>query len=84
VEVIWPSLMAVLWMGASRFYGMSAVLLGALGLRRMGLFQSFMIITAAVSAFSPLSGRARRERDDSAHAGLLFSFCNAAAVRAGR
>ncbi|HTF70987.1 MAG TPA: L-rhamnose/proton symporter RhaT [Edaphobacter sp.] len=50
VEVIWPSLMAVLWMGAFALYGMSAVFLGALGVSvGWGLFQSFMIITATVS-----------------------------------
>lgn len=49
-EVIWPSLMAVLWMGAFALYGMSAVLLGRLGVSvGWGLFQSFMIITATVS-----------------------------------
>jgi L-rhamnose-H+ transport protein len=49
-EVIWPSLMAVLWMGAFALYGMSAVLLGALGVSvGWGLFQSFMIITATIS-----------------------------------
>jgi L-rhamnose-H+ transport protein len=49
-EVIWPSLMAVLWMGAFALYGMSAVFLGALGVSvGWGLFQSFMIITATVS-----------------------------------
>jgi L-rhamnose-H+ transport protein len=49
-EVIWPSLMAVLWMGAFALYGMSAVFLGQLGLSvGWGLFQSFMIITATVS-----------------------------------
>jgi L-rhamnose-H+ transport protein len=50
VEVIWPSLMAVLWMGAFALYGMSAVFLGALGVSvGWGLFQSFMIITATLS-----------------------------------
>jgi L-rhamnose-H+ transport protein len=50
VEMIWPGLMAVLWMGAFALYGMSAVLLGALGVSvGWGLFQSFMIITATVS-----------------------------------
>jgi L-rhamnose-H+ transport protein len=50
VEVIWPSLMAVLWMGAFALYGMSAVFLGPLGVSvGWGLFQSFMIITATVS-----------------------------------
>jgi L-rhamnose-H+ transport protein len=49
-EVIWPGLMAVLWMGAFALYGMSAVFLGALGVSvGWGLFQSFMIITATVS-----------------------------------
>jgi L-rhamnose-H+ transport protein len=49
-EVIWPSLMAVLWMGAFALYGMSAVFLGQLGVSvGWGLFQSFMIITATVS-----------------------------------
>lgn len=49
-EVIWPSLMAVLWMGAFALYGMSAVFLGALGVSvGWGLFQIFMIITATVS-----------------------------------
>jgi L-rhamnose-H+ transport protein len=49
-EVIWPSLMAALWMGAFALYGMSAVLLGTLGVSvGWGLFQSFMIITATVS-----------------------------------
>jgi hypothetical protein len=42
--------MAVLWMGAFALYGMSAVLLGTLGVSvGWGLFQSFMIITATVS-----------------------------------
>ncbi|MFL6427363.1 MAG: L-rhamnose/proton symporter RhaT [Acidobacteriaceae bacterium] len=50
VEVIWPSLMAVLWMGAFAVYGMSAVFLGPLGVSvGWGLFQSFMIITATVA-----------------------------------
>jgi L-rhamnose-H+ transport protein len=49
-EVVWPSLMAVLWMGAFALYGMSAVFLGPLGVSvGWGLFQSFMIITATVS-----------------------------------
>jgi L-rhamnose-H+ transport protein len=49
-EVIWPTLMAVLWMGAFALYGMSAVLLGSLGFSvGWGLFQSFMIITATIS-----------------------------------
>jgi L-rhamnose-H+ transport protein len=49
-EVIWPTLMAVLWMGAFALYGMSAVFLGPLGVSvGWGLFQSFMIITATVS-----------------------------------
>jgi len=49
-EVIWPSMMAVLWMGAFALYGMSAVLLGTLGVSvGWGLFQSFMIMTATVS-----------------------------------
>jgi L-rhamnose-H+ transport protein len=43
-------MMAVLWMGAFALYGMSAVLLGTLGVSvGWGLFQSFMIMTATVS-----------------------------------
>jgi L-rhamnose-H+ transport protein len=49
-EVIWPAMMAVLWMGAFALYGMSAVLLGTLGVSvGWGLFQSFMIIAATIS-----------------------------------
>jgi L-rhamnose-H+ transport protein len=45
-DAVWPVSMALLWMGAFAFYGMSAVLLGALG---GGLFQIFMIMLATLS-----------------------------------
>lgn len=49
-DVLWPTLMAILWMGAFALYGMSAVYLGALGTSiGWGLFQIFMIMTATVS-----------------------------------
>lgn len=49
-EVMWPVLMAVLWMGSMALYGMSAVYLGGLGTSiGWGLFQIFMIMTATVS-----------------------------------
>jgi L-rhamnose-H+ transport protein len=49
-DVMWASLMGVLWMGAFALYGMSAVYLGALGTSiGWGLFQIFMIMTATMS-----------------------------------
>ncbi|MDT7811864.1 MAG: hypothetical protein QOJ42_1780 [Acidobacteriaceae bacterium] len=49
-DVLWPTLMAILWMGAFALYGMSAVYLGALGTSiGWGLFQIFMIMTATLS-----------------------------------
>jgi L-rhamnose-H+ transport protein len=49
-DILWPSLMAALWMGAFALYGMSAVFLGALGTSiGWGLFQIFMITTAIFS-----------------------------------
>ncbi len=49
-DVLWSTLMGVLWMGAFALYGMSAVLLGALGTSiGWGLFQIFMITAAIFS-----------------------------------
>jgi L-rhamnose-H+ transport protein len=49
-DVLWPVLMAVLWMGAFALYGVSSVYLGALGTSiGWGLFQIFMIMTATIS-----------------------------------
>jgi L-rhamnose-H+ transport protein len=50
IDVSWPALMAMLWMGAFALYGVSSVLLGALGTSAgWGLFQVFMIRTATLS-----------------------------------
>src|ERR1700739_620546 len=49
-DLLWSTLMAVLWMGAFALYGMSATFLGALGTSvGWGLFQIFMITTAILS-----------------------------------
>jgi L-rhamnose-H+ transport protein len=49
-DVFWSILMGVLWMGAFALYGMSAIYLGSLGTSiGWGLFQIFMIMTAALS-----------------------------------
>jgi L-rhamnose-H+ transport protein len=49
-DVVWPMAMALLWMGAFSLYGMSSVLLGALGTSvGWGLFQIFMIMIATLS-----------------------------------
>jgi L-rhamnose-H+ transport protein len=46
----YPTLMAVLWMGAFALYGMSTAMLGVLGTSiGWGLFQIFMIMTATIS-----------------------------------
>jgi L-rhamnose-H+ transport protein len=50
IDLLWPTSMAVLWMGAFALYGVSSVLLGALGTSTgWGLFQVFMIMTATLS-----------------------------------
>jgi len=55
----WSSLMAVLWMGSMALYGMSASYLGVFGTSvGWGLFQIFMIMTAALSGV--LSGEWKR------------------------
>jgi multidrug transporter EmrE-like cation transporter len=49
-DVVWPLLMAILWMGAFALYGMSASYLGQFGTSiGWGLFQIFMIMTATLS-----------------------------------
>jgi L-rhamnose-H+ transport protein len=49
-DVLWATLMAILWMGAMALYGMSASYLGKFGTSiGWGLFQIFMIMTAALS-----------------------------------
>jgi len=49
-DLLWPSLMGILWMGAFALYGMSASLLGALGTSvGWGLLQIFMIMTATLA-----------------------------------
>lgn len=49
-DVLWPSLMGGLWMGAFALYGVSSVLLGPLGMSvGWGLLQIFMIIAATIS-----------------------------------
>lgn len=49
-DILWSSLMAVLWMGAFALYGMSAIYLGSFGTSiGWGLFQIFMIMTATLS-----------------------------------
>lgn len=49
-DLLWSTLMGVLWMGAFALYGMSATLLGALGTSvGWGLFQIFMITAAILS-----------------------------------
>lgn len=49
-DVLWALLMGFLWMGAMALYGMSATYLGSFGTSiGWGLFQVFMIMTAALS-----------------------------------
>jgi L-rhamnose-H+ transport protein len=49
-DVLWSSLMGVLWMGAFSLYGMAAIYLGSLGTSiGWGLLQIFMIMTATLS-----------------------------------
>jgi L-rhamnose-H+ transport protein len=49
-DVVLPISMGILWMGAFALYGMSAIYLGSLGTSiGWGLFQIFMIMTAALS-----------------------------------
>jgi len=49
-DIFWSILMGVLWMGAMALYGMSATFLGTFGTSiGWGLFQIFMIMTAALS-----------------------------------
>jgi L-rhamnose-H+ transport protein len=49
-DLLWSTLMGVLWMGAFALYGMSATYLGTLGTSvGWGLFQIFMITTAILS-----------------------------------
>jgi L-rhamnose-H+ transport protein len=49
-DMLWSSLMAILWMGAFALYGMSTAFLGTLGTSvGWGLFQIFMIMTATLS-----------------------------------
>jgi len=49
-DLLWSSLMAILWMGAFALYGMSTAFLGTLGTSvGWGLFQIFMIMTATLS-----------------------------------
>jgi L-rhamnose-H+ transport protein len=49
-DVFWSVLMGVLWMGAMAVYGMSATFLGSFGTSiGWGMFQIFMIMTAALS-----------------------------------
>jgi L-rhamnose-H+ transport protein len=62
-DAVWPTLMALLWMGAFALYGMSSVLLGSLGTSvGWGLFQIFMIMTATLSGLltGEWSGAPRR------------------------
>ena len=64
-DIVWATLMAILWMGAFALYGMSATYLGRFGTSiGWGLFQIFMIMTATLSGLltsewkgSPLSAR---------------------------
>jgi L-rhamnose-H+ transport protein len=49
-DVLWSSLMGVLWMGAFSLYGMAAIYLGSFGTSiGWGLLQIFMIMTATLS-----------------------------------
>jgi L-rhamnose-H+ transport protein len=49
-DIFWSILMGILWMGAMALYGMSATYLGSFGTSiGWGMFQIFMIMTAAVS-----------------------------------
>ncbi len=49
-DICWSVLMGVLWMGAMALYGMSATYLGSFGTSiGWGMFQIFMIMTAALS-----------------------------------
>ena len=49
-DIFWSVLMGVLWMGAMALYGMSATYLGSFGTSiGWGMFQIFMIMTAALS-----------------------------------
>ena len=58
-DLLWSSLMGVLWMGAFALYGMSAIYLGALGTSiGWGLLQIFMIMTATLSGL--LTGEWKR------------------------
>ena len=58
-DMLWSSLMALLWMGAFALYGMSTAFLGTLGTSvGWGLFQIFMIMTATLSGI--LTGEWRK------------------------
>jgi L-rhamnose-H+ transport protein len=49
-DIFWSVLMGVLWMGSMALYGMSATYLGSFGTSiGWGMFQIFMIMTAALS-----------------------------------
>jgi len=49
-DIFWSVLMGVLWMGSMALYGMSAAYLGSFGTSiGWGMFQIFMIMTAALS-----------------------------------
>lgn len=49
-DIFWSVLMGMLWMGAMALYGMSATYLGSFGTSiGWGMFQIFMIMTAALS-----------------------------------
>jgi multidrug transporter EmrE-like cation transporter len=50
LDLLWPVLMGVLWMGAFSLYGMAAIYLGFFGTSiGWGLLQIFMIMTATLS-----------------------------------
>jgi L-rhamnose-H+ transport protein len=49
-DILWSSLMGILWMGAFSLYGMAAIYLGSFGTSiGWGLLQIFMIMTATLS-----------------------------------
>ncbi|HEX3891480.1 MAG TPA: L-rhamnose/proton symporter RhaT [Terracidiphilus sp.] len=64
-DIFWSVLMGVLWMGAMALYGMSATYLGSFGTSiGWGMFQIFMIMTAALSGvmMGEWKGAPRRAR----------------------
>ena len=62
-DIFWSIFMGALWMGAMALYGMSATFLGAFGTSiGWGMFQIFMIMTAALSGVMMGEWKAAPER----------------------